>query len=108
MGEVVTDAVVSPLVAKAIGMAVSSERVVQFEKDAREKHHALLSVVLEEVRRRAFERLDAMEAWRDDFGTVDASIAEFLAQEKKMCEAFEAGRTAVRSSGGAEKARSVE
>ncbi len=108
VGEVVTDAVVSPLVAKAIGMAVSSERVVQFEKDAREKHHALLSAVLEEVRRRAFERLDAMEAWRDDFGTVDASIAEFLGQEKKMCEAFEAGRTAVRSSGGAEKARSVE
>ena len=35
-------------------------------------------------------------------------IENRLGHEKKMCDAFEAGRTAVRSSSGAEQARNVE
>jgi hypothetical protein len=53
------DSVVSPLAAKAIGVAISSEQVREFEKKAYEEHHRLLQEIYAECQDRFQKFLDS-------------------------------------------------
>ncbi len=74
VSEVVTDAVLSPLVAKAVGLAVSSEQVSAFEKRARDERYRRLVEVLETLYRRQIEALTPPVAWREEFEALDAEL----------------------------------
>lgn len=73
--ELATDGVLSPVVAKAAGMAVSSERVRSFEAAARAEHQRGLESILDEASSRLGARLTA---W-----------SEFGPQLRKASEGFE-------------------
>ncbi len=92
LGEVVTDAIVSPIVAKAVGLAVSSERVAKFEEEARTEHHRLLAEVLDGVAREIERRLLQLASWREQFETLRRHARELAANPAEIQSAFEAGR----------------
>lgn len=88
MGEVLANAVLSPLMAKAIGLAVSSERVTKFETDARDERHRLHCEVLATVRDRALDQLQQLSAWAQPYGQLRESARELVRSADQVCAAF--------------------
>jgi hypothetical protein len=71
-GELLTDSLLSPLVAKAVGMALSSERVRWFEKQAQAEYHRLLAEIVKTAQDRFIVHLDEAGAWREGYpGAVE-------------------------------------
>jgi hypothetical protein len=75
LAELVTDSVLSPVVAKAVGMAVSSESVRKFEKRARAEHHRLLVDVLREARDRFAGHIESRRAWAPAYQELEARVS---------------------------------
>jgi hypothetical protein len=91
LAELLTDSVVSPLVAKAVGMAISSEQVRAFEARAHARHHLLMKEIVANAQGR-FERL--LDAAGDGLGPLEALLAEIAAameKEEELERAFAAG-----------------
>jgi hypothetical protein len=90
--ELATDGVLSPLVAKAVGLAVSSERVGQFERQARAERARLLRGIIDEAGarlRRAIElRLEPCSA----FEAAAAELEAIRANREALTAAFDAAR----------------
>jgi hypothetical protein len=78
--EALTDSILSPLVAKAVGMAVSSETVARFAKTARAEHHRLLSQILEESCDRFRRHFESKTEWRGGF---EGLASEMVALERE-------------------------
>lgn len=74
--EILADGFLSPLVAKGVGMVISSEQVRAFERSARSRHRELLAALLES--RRA-DFADFLAAQGADLGPVDAIAEEIEA-----------------------------
>jgi hypothetical protein len=91
LAELVTDAVISPLVAKAVGIALSSERVVQFEREAHREFHRLLVEILEEARRRFARRLEAAGAFKQAFEEAAATMELLRREAPRLEKEFSAG-----------------
>lgn len=83
------DSVLSPFVAKAVGMAISSEKVKEFEACAHEEYHRLVREIFDEARGRfqaflvaAGEGLESLEETLAEMGDVagheDEVLSEFL------------------------------
>ncbi len=87
--ELATDGVLSPLVAKAVGMAVSSERVGEFEKTARAEHDRLLAEVVGEARSRFASHLDSRGTWKGAFEAMEADMEALRRQREAVMKAFE-------------------
>lgn len=102
LAELVTDGVLSPLVAKAVGMAISSESVTRFAKRARGEHHRRLLELADEARLRFDRYLESRVSWRPTFETLAAEM-EVLGREKEnVFRAFEAsGPRSLADEGGA-------
>ena len=76
-GELLTDSLLSPLVAKAVGMALSSERVRWFEKQAQAEYHRLLAEIVKAAQDRFVAHLDGAGAWREGYPDATAVLEEF-------------------------------
>ncbi|HVR76264.1 MAG TPA: GTPase domain-containing protein [Planctomycetota bacterium] len=86
--ELATDGVLSPLVAKAVGMAVSSERVREFEVRAAAEHHRLMREVIDEAQSRFARRLEASGAWRPLFESAAAAMDDLARGKETRLAAF--------------------
>ncbi|MBN1441942.1 MAG: GTPase domain-containing protein [Planctomycetes bacterium] len=97
--EIGVDSVVSPLVAKAVGMAISSDEVKKFELRVREEHHRLFAAIFAECEQRfrgflreAGEGLDRLTALLEEIhGSAGSGEA--------LCDAY--ARAAAASGKGA-------
>ena len=89
--ELLTDAVLSPLVAKAVGIALSSERVLWFEREAHKEFHRLLVEIVDEARRRFARRLEAAAAWVQAFEEAGAGMERLRRDAASLEEKFSAG-----------------
>jgi hypothetical protein len=87
--ELATDGVLSPLVAKAVGLAVSSERVGQFERQAKAERARLLRGILAEAGARLQRAIEPRLAWRDMFLAAAAAAAAIQAGREAIARAFE-------------------
>jgi hypothetical protein len=85
LGELFTDSIVSPLVAKAVGVALSSERVRWFEKQAQCEYHRLLAEIVVLARERFAAHLEQAAAWSDQYEKVE----EAAKQLEGACEGLE-------------------
>ena len=92
LAELLTDSVLSPMVAKAVGIAVSSQKVAEFEKMAQAEHHRLLVEILEEFRGRVARHLAERGAWKEDFERLRAAIQGLRERRDDLIAAFR-GRT---------------
>ncbi len=77
LGEILADGVISPLAAKLVGMAISSQQVKAFEDAARKRHRELSGSILALVR----DRIDAflktrLEPELPDFETLRSAVEE--------------------------------
>ena len=90
LAELLTDSVLSPMVAKAVGIAVSSQKVAEFEKMAQDEHHRLLVEILDEFRGRVARLLAERGAWKEDFERLGASIGELRERRDELTAAFRA------------------
>lgn len=91
IAEALTDTVVSPLVAKAVGIAVSSEALGKFTRRARAEHGAILAGIVEEARRRFGAHLEARRAWEGDLGALGEDVALLGRSREGLVAAFERG-----------------
>lgn len=73
--EAATDGVLSPLVAKAIGHALSHEQVTRFERSARVEHVRLLGEVLRAAQQPWLKLLEDRSSWQADFLTLRERLA---------------------------------
>ncbi len=89
--EAATDGVLSPLFAKAVGMAVSSEKVAQFEKTARDERARLLTQVLSAGKSPLEQHLSSRVAWRKAFGDVASEMKRLEAHAESFVQCYEAG-----------------
>jgi len=89
--EAAADGVLSPLVAKAVGMAVSSEKVGQFEKLARKEHARLLGDVLALARSKLEAHLNASAAWKGSFDGLARSMEALRSARDEFLRAYEGG-----------------
>ena len=80
------------MVAKAVGIAVSSQKVAEFEKMAQAEHHRLLVSILEEFRGRVARHLAERGAWKEDFERLRAAIQGLRERRDDLIAAFR-GRT---------------
>ncbi|MBI4604829.1 MAG: GTPase domain-containing protein [Planctomycetes bacterium] len=87
--ELAADGVLSPIVAKAVGMAVSSERVGEFERAARAERHRRLRAVLTEARGRFERHLERRTAWRGAFEAAARGMEELGAGREAIARLFE-------------------
>lgn len=69
------DSILSPLVAKAVGLAISSDKVRDFEERAHEEHRRLLQEVLVLGRTRFEQFLDRQS---EGLGTLESLVEEFV------------------------------
>jgi energy-coupling factor transporter ATP-binding protein EcfA2 len=88
LAELATDSVLSPLVAKGVGMALSSSRVAEFENAARAEHGRLLMEVVAEGKRRLAARLDEAGAWGAEFTGLAADVEACRARRQEMVAEF--------------------
>jgi hypothetical protein len=92
VGEIVADGVLSPMVARAVGMAISSEGVGKFEKEATRRHVDIMSTVLESAHERFLEFLSAAELKTPALDAIEAmhgEIEEVLGGVEALVRAFE-------------------
>jgi len=87
LAEFVADGVLSPIVAKAVGLAVSSDAVRRFERKAKAEHRRVLAGVIEEARSRVAAYLERQAAWRADFDAL-RDDARALADARDRIEAL--------------------
>jgi hypothetical protein len=90
--ELLTDSILSPLVAKAVGMALSSERVVWFEKQAHAEYHRLLAEIIDEARLRFARHLEAAGRWRPAYARAAKSLEALERERVRLVESFRARR----------------
>lgn len=88
LAELLTDSVLSPMVAKAVGIAVSSQKVAEFERMAQAEHHRLLVEILEEFHGRVARLLAERGAWKEDFERLAASIRGLRERRDDLVAAF--------------------
>jgi len=86
--ELATDGVLSPLVAKGVGMAVSSEKVREFEQLASAEHQRLLAEVLDEARGRYRRHLEGCGAWREAFESLADDMKRLRDGKETLIDAF--------------------
>jgi energy-coupling factor transporter ATP-binding protein EcfA2 len=91
LAELLADGVLSPIVAKAVGIAVSSERVAEFERRAQAEHHRLLVEVLDRARGRFAAHLESQSAWREAFEALAKDVESFRSRREGIVAAFVAG-----------------
>lgn len=89
--EGLTDAVVSPLVAKAAGIAVSREAVAQFANEARAEHVRLLSALVADSKKRFERHLELAGSWRGDFEAVDRGMSQLAEARDRILAPFRGG-----------------
>lgn len=107
LAELLTDSFLSPLVAKAVGMAVSSQSVTDFESHARAEHQRMAGEILDEARGRFAMRLAAFGAWRQAFQALDGEVEKLRKEKEAIARAFEKEKPALaaRTSGGSSAPR---
>lgn len=91
LAEALTDAVVSPLVAKAAGIAVSSDAVARFAARARAEHLRLLGEVLEDCRLRFRRHLELAGSFRSELDGLAEEMARLAEEKDRIVAEFEAG-----------------
>jgi hypothetical protein len=79
----------SPLVAKAVGMAVSSERVGELERIARAEHQRAFSGILASAEARFRRHLDARGSWRAAYEPISRELEAFRVERDALLKAFE-------------------
>ncbi len=89
--EMFTDGILSPLVAKAVGMAVSSERVKQFEEEARAEFARRLAEVLAEQRDRFAASLAASAKGVEDADRLAPEVEGLRAAVDGLADRFAKG-----------------
>ena len=77
--EIGVDSVLSPWVAKAVGMAIGNEKVGQFEQAAHEEHQRSLATILSAARDRFREFLDEAGLGLDELENTLAEISQYQA-----------------------------
>jgi hypothetical protein len=92
LAELLTDGVLSPIVAKAVGVAVSSEKVAEFERMAQAEHHRLLSEILDRARKQFAGHLESEAAWRDAFEALARDMDVLRSRVEPMVAGFLEGR----------------
>ena len=91
LAELLTDSVISPLVAKAVGMAVSSQSVADFEHHAQAEHNRLLGEIVDEARGRFATHLELHGAWREAFESIQSDVEQLRGESHALARAFEKG-----------------
>lgn len=97
--EAATSGVLSPLFAKAVGMAVSSEKVGQFEKRAHAHHQRLLGELLIQARARFEAFLDEQTTWVTTFEELSRCMELLESSRAELLRMYEADPGAVASGG---------
>ena len=107
LAELFTDSLLSPLVAKAVGMAVSSQSVADFEDQAGAEHDRMVGEILDEARRRFARHLASFGAWREAFQALDAEVRKLRKEKEGIARDFEKEKRALspKTSGGASGSR---
>ncbi|MBI4583990.1 MAG: GTPase domain-containing protein [Planctomycetes bacterium] len=90
--EILTDGVLSPLVAKAVGMAISSEQVSAFEAAARKTRAGLLAEVLEEARSRVEIFLRSLAPDLEWLDRLAREVGDLERRKEACIEQFGASR----------------
>jgi len=80
--------VISPMVAKGISMAIGSEKVKEFEKQAHAEHQRSLAALLERGRERFDSFLDAATAGLDELEQTLTEISETRPHIEQIVEQF--------------------
>ena len=86
--ELLADSVLSPIVAKGIGMALSSERVAAFEKQAQEEYQRLLRELIDTGNERFARVLTEAGEWRPAWRRALAVIEKLRGSRQQVEEAF--------------------
>lgn len=88
------DSVISPFVAKGIGMVIGNEKVREFEEAARAEHHRSLADILARGKERFVEFVDQATEGLDKLETQLAEIAACEPRLEKLIADFESGAAA--------------
>ncbi len=91
--EVFADGILSPLVAKAVGMAVSSEQVLEFEKEAREEHSRRLVEILKEGRDRFTHYLSRRARELEGVDQLAPELEDLRSSRELLVECFTRGES---------------
>jgi hypothetical protein len=91
LAELITDGVLSPIVAKAVGIAVSSEKVAEFESKAQAEHHRLLVELLDRARDRFAGHLEAQAAWSEAFEGLARDMEALRSRRDAIVASFAEG-----------------
>ena len=91
LSEMFTDGILSPLVAKAVGVAVSSERVQEFETAARQEYSRRLVEVLAEERDRTSRRLAEKSRGLAEIPLLLSEVEALRASRERLVEMFARG-----------------
>lgn len=94
------DSVISPFVAKGIGMVIGNEKVREFEQAARTEHHSSLAGILARGRDRFVEFVDQATDGLDQLESQLAEIAACEPRLEKLVEEFSSGAAAGAGEGG--------
>jgi len=86
--EVFSDGILSPLVAKAVGMAVSSEQVQQFEEEARQEHSRRLVEVLREGRDRLAGYISTHSKGLEEIERLSPELENLRSSRERLVESF--------------------
>ena len=90
--EIFADGVLSPLVAKAVGMAVSSERVMEFESRAQAEFARRLQGILEEARDRLQEHFASIGRGMGEVEAIHLKVEELRSVQDRLVDAFREAR----------------
>jgi hypothetical protein len=89
IAEAMTDTVVSPLIAKAVGVAVSKEALGKFTRRAREEHREILANIVRAARDRTAAHLAARRAWERDLEAIARDVAHLARSREGLVGGFE-------------------
>ena len=93
--ELGVDSMLSPFVAKAVGVAIGNEKVREFEEQARRQHQRFLSQVVTEQRQRFEAFLLQQTEGLQQLGATLTQIAAFSSLEDEIVKHFQGRPTAV-------------
>lgn len=82
------DGVMSPLVAKAVGIAISNEKVEEFERRAHAEHHRLIAEIVVDARDRYFALLDRLGSGLPELESSFESIVAYRSLCDEIAAAF--------------------
>lgn len=98
--ELLADSIVSPLVAKGVGLALSSERVRWFEKKAHAEYHGIIGEIVKEAHDRFSAHLEAAAEWKPAFEETSRVFDDFRQRLPEIESLFVEPRPVLRPDGG--------